>query len=100
MQNSLAVSRFIIEAHDGQLWAENNPDCGAKFSIKLPGCEGTAFGEIWRAQFWHTLMAQGSRSRVVNVALDHEATWVVGSVRHYPRLRRCLIMASTDAVWL
>jgi PAS domain S-box-containing protein len=32
----LAVSRSIIEAHDGQLWAENNPDYGAKFSISLP----------------------------------------------------------------
>jgi PAS domain S-box-containing protein len=32
----LAVSRSIIEAHDGQLWAENNPDYGAKFSVKLP----------------------------------------------------------------
>jgi C4-dicarboxylate-specific signal transduction histidine kinase len=32
----LAVSRSIIEAHDGQLWAENNPDYGAKFSIRLP----------------------------------------------------------------
>jgi len=32
----LAVSRSIIEAHDGQLWAENNRDYGAKFSIKLP----------------------------------------------------------------
>ena len=32
----LAVSRSIVEAHDGQLWAENNPDYGAKFSVKLP----------------------------------------------------------------
>ena len=32
----LAVSRSIIEAHDGQLWAENNPDYGARFSVKLP----------------------------------------------------------------
>ena len=32
----LAVSRSIIEAHNGQLWAENNPDYGAKFSVKLP----------------------------------------------------------------
>ncbi|WP_433971906.1 PAS domain-containing protein [Tunturiibacter lichenicola] len=32
----LAISRSIIEAHDGQLWAENNPDYGAKFSVKLP----------------------------------------------------------------
>jgi signal transduction histidine kinase/HAMP domain-containing protein len=32
----LAVSRSIIEAHDGKLWAENNPDYGAKFIVKLP----------------------------------------------------------------
>jgi hypothetical protein len=32
----LAVSRSIIEAHDGQLWAENNPDGGATFSVALP----------------------------------------------------------------
>ena len=32
----LAVSRSIIEAHDGQLWAENIPDYGAKFSVRLP----------------------------------------------------------------
>jgi PAS domain S-box-containing protein len=32
----LAVSRSIIEAHNGQLWAENNPGHGAKFSVKLP----------------------------------------------------------------
>lgn len=32
----LAVSRSIIEAHDGRLWAENNPDYGAKFIVKLP----------------------------------------------------------------
>ncbi|WP_433969877.1 PAS domain-containing protein [Tunturiibacter gelidiferens] len=32
----LAVSRSIVEAHGGQLWAENNPDHGAKFSVKLP----------------------------------------------------------------
>jgi signal transduction histidine kinase len=32
----LAVSRSIIQAHDGQLWAENNPDYGSKFSVRLP----------------------------------------------------------------
>ena len=31
----LAISRSIIEAHDGRLWAENNPDFGAKFSLLL-----------------------------------------------------------------
>jgi hypothetical protein len=31
----LAISRSIVEAHDGQLWAENNPDFGAKFSLLL-----------------------------------------------------------------
>ena len=31
----LAISRSIIEAHDGQLWAENNPDFGATLSLLL-----------------------------------------------------------------
>jgi PAS domain S-box-containing protein len=32
----LAVSRSIIEAHDGRLWAENNLNGGATFSFALP----------------------------------------------------------------
>ena len=32
----LAVSRSIVEAHEGQLWAENNSDFGARFTLKLP----------------------------------------------------------------
>jgi PAS domain S-box-containing protein len=32
----LAVSRSIVEAHEGQLWAENNPDFGARFTLRLP----------------------------------------------------------------
>ena len=32
----LTVSRSIIEAHGGRLWAENNPDGGATFSVALP----------------------------------------------------------------
>jgi len=32
----LAVSRSIIEAHGGRIWAENNSDGGATFSIALP----------------------------------------------------------------
>jgi C4-dicarboxylate-specific signal transduction histidine kinase len=31
----LSVSRTIVEAHGGRLWAENNLDCGAKFSVLL-----------------------------------------------------------------
>ena len=32
----LSISQEIIEAHKGKIWAENNPDCGAKFIIELP----------------------------------------------------------------
>jgi signal transduction histidine kinase len=32
----LAVSRSIIEAHNGRLWAENHPAGGAAFSMTLP----------------------------------------------------------------
>ena len=35
----LAISRSIVEAHNGQLWAENNPDFGAKFSLLLSAPE-------------------------------------------------------------
>jgi signal transduction histidine kinase len=32
----LAVSRSIVEAHGGRLWAENAIDGGARFNVALP----------------------------------------------------------------
>jgi C4-dicarboxylate-specific signal transduction histidine kinase len=32
----LAVSRTIVEAHGGRLWAQNNPQAGASFRFTLP----------------------------------------------------------------
>ncbi len=36
MGMGLAISRSIIEAHDGRLWAEKNPNGGAIFSFEIP----------------------------------------------------------------
>jgi two-component system, LuxR family, sensor kinase FixL len=38
----LSISRSIIEAHGGQLWARNNSDCGATFSFTVP-VEGVSY---------------------------------------------------------
>ena len=37
----LAISRSIVEGHDGRLWAENNPDFGARFSLLLSSPDRT-----------------------------------------------------------
>lgn len=36
----LTICRSIVEAHDGRLWAEPNPDGGANFHFTLPCVEG------------------------------------------------------------
>ncbi|GFE85179.1 hypothetical protein GCM10011488_01330 [Steroidobacter agaridevorans] len=36
MGMGLAISRTIIEAHNGRLWAENNPELGATFWLAMP----------------------------------------------------------------
>jgi signal transduction histidine kinase len=36
MGMGLAISRAIIEAHSGRLWAEANPERGATFSFTVP----------------------------------------------------------------
>ena len=36
----LAICRTIIHAHNGQIWATNNADCGASFYFTLPSSPG------------------------------------------------------------
>ena len=42
----LAVSRSIVEAHGGRIWAENNPDSdGATFNVALPASSNVSFAK-------------------------------------------------------
>jgi two-component system, LuxR family, sensor kinase FixL len=38
----LAISRTIVEAHGGKIWAENGTDGGAVFRIRLPAVDSCA----------------------------------------------------------
>jgi len=46
----LAVSRSIAEAQQGELWAENNLDFGATFTLKLPPCKSESPAEVVTAR--------------------------------------------------
>ena len=35
----LSIARSLVEAHGGQLWAENNKDGGATFTFTVPVVE-------------------------------------------------------------
>ena len=37
MGMGLSIARSIVEAHHGQIWAENNPNIGATFYFTVPG---------------------------------------------------------------
>ncbi len=42
----LSISRTIIEAHNGRLWATSNPDGGMTFRIELPARDGLSDGAV------------------------------------------------------
>lgn len=51
----LSIARSLIEAHDGQIWAENNKDGGATFTFTVPVVEaepGTIEGRVYVSGRW------------------------------------------------
>jgi len=39
-----SIARTIVQAHNGHIWAENNPDGGATFRFTLPAAEDAGRG--------------------------------------------------------
>lgn len=42
MGMGLAISRTIVEGHDGRIWLEQGEDCGAAFHVELPLNDGSS----------------------------------------------------------
>jgi two-component system, LuxR family, sensor kinase FixL len=44
MGMGISIARTIVQAHNGHIWAENNPDGGATFRFTLPAAEDAGKG--------------------------------------------------------
>ena len=42
----LSLCQSIVSAHDGRIWAENNPEGGAMFHVALPAIEEPRSSEV------------------------------------------------------
>ena len=62
----LAVSRSIIENHQGRIWAEPNDGPGATFSFSIPQSPGARSASACRARLENPPLTNPRRSRGIS----------------------------------
>ena len=70
MGMGLAISRTIVEGHDGRIWLDQNPEAGAVFHVELPLYEASRPSEYADVKCEVDDVADDAAEAVANVAVQ------------------------------